>query len=188
MSAKSEFENVQSRIQSLLLRTPRDQRTGAWGDFYFAQPNTSESHVAGYQRKFDAFKAEGVGGEYLPAIETLVRELVRLAGIHRAEKAAPKVKRQVSADSGRYSYPTEPSFKVGGPQDIVAGDYLLVSYGPHGTQLVFVASSIPTRKTLSIRRLFNRGTRGAQWRISTLSREDQRILGRSNRVPQDPLP
>ena len=187
MDTKSEFENAQSRIQSLLLRTPRDQRTSAWGDFYFAQPNTSESHVLGFQRKFKAYAAEGIG-EFLTSIEGLVTEMVRLAGIYRAEKSAPKVKRQVSSDTGHYSYPTEPSFKIDGPQDLVVGDYLLVSYGPHGTQLVFVASSIPTLKTLSIRRLFSRGTRYAHWRVSTISREDKRILGRSNRVPQDPLP
>jgi hypothetical protein len=186
MNAKYEFSEVQSRINHLLLRTPRDQQTKAWEALYYAQPNTSEAQVAGYRRKFDAYHQEGIG-EYLTSIEGLVNEMARLAEIVLAEKSAPKVKRQVVSDSGHYNYPTEPSFKIAGPHDIFPGDYLLVRYG-NGTQLVFVKGSLQGRKTLKIRRLFSRGTRWVGWRDSTISREDKRILGRSSRVSQDPLP
>jgi hypothetical protein len=107
MNAKYEFSEVQSRINHLLLRTPRDQQTKAWEALYYAQPNTSEAQVAGYRRKFDAYHQEGIG-EYLTSIEGLVNEMARLAEIVLAEKSAPKVKRQVVSDSGHYNYPTEP--------------------------------------------------------------------------------
>ena len=185
MNAKSEFENAKSRINHLLLRTPRDQQTEAWVALYYAQPNTSESHVAGYVRKFNAYKAEGVGA-HLTDIETLVTEMVRLAGIYRAEKSAPKVKRQPRDGLySRYAYPTTPVrlFALGN-QEIVAGTVLLLSYG-NGTQ-PFVVRSVSGNRLDGLR-LANRGTRWAGWRKSSIRRSDPRILGEAALVPTDPV-
>lgn len=87
MNTETEFQNVQSRINSLLLRAPRKQRTYAWVALYYAQPNPLDRiGVLNYQRKFKAYAAEGTS-EFLTNIEGLVTELIRLAGSVRAEKS-----------------------------------------------------------------------------------------------------
>lgn len=191
IEAKSKFEKSLALLSTLLLKYPYADNRGCpeFSAAYYAQPNTSEKQVCGFAKKVFAFLGTPLAKtrpEVARQIDETLGAAVVAASCYRTLKNSPAPVRTASSDSGRYSFNTEPAFKIAGPEDLREGDYLLVTYGPHGTQLIRVDSAKPGKATLGIRRLFNRGTRYACWRNSTISRRDPRILGRSAPVPQDP--
>ena len=113
----------------------------------------------------------------------------------RAEKAAmPERPRQArSANSGYYQ--VDRTYTEIDTKKIVAGDILLLTHG-NGTQLFVVDQADPARLTLKGRRLNNRGTSRACWevpgasknKLSTISRNDHRILGMGRLTMGDPKP
>lgn len=195
--AKQQYNRDLDSLRDALLRIIHSEHRATvhacepFQALYYAQPNVTQA--AGLQKRLDASCAALPSLPWLrESIAPFVAAAIASANLVQSLKAQ-KVTAPVTvarSEGFRYPFPTEPSFKVSGPDDIRAGDFLLVRYG-NGTQLVYVLA--PGRgNALSILRLYNRGVLpgsrfgAAYWTPSALRRSDPRILGRSSRVVGDP--
>lgn len=188
MNTKSKFNDARDTLNSVLLRVPREERSEAWESLYFAQPNTSEAQLRGFETKARAYLAELECDSIRAAVTAReVGQVILLGTLARGEallKKSAKPARRV-ADTGRYQYPTAPvRLFAPGNAEIAVGSVLLLTYGPRGTQ-PFAVKSIEGNRLEGFR-LFSRGTRFAGWEPSSIQRHDRRILGEAALVPADP--